>query len=1507
MSGGQRPQKIGLYDPAYEHDACGVGFVAKIDGTRNHEILRQSEEILVNMSHRGAVGAEVNTGDGAGVLTALPYDLLERVVREELGVDVPPEGRLAAGVVFLSRYDEERDACKAAFERICNETGERFLAWRPVPVREAGIGPSARASQPTIEMALIVSERGGESFERNLYRIRKRAGNEIRASRIDPGNVFYVCSLSSRVIVYKGMVTPEQLFAFYADLSDPAYTTHLAMVHSRFSTNTFPSWDRAQPLRVMSHNGEINTLRGNENKMRAREGQMKSELFGDRIGDILPVVEPDLSDSGTFDNVLELLLMTGRELPEAVMMMIPEAWQTHPHMPQKGRDMYEYMSAQMEPWDGPASIVFTDGRVIGAVLDRNGLRPSRYYVTQDGTVVMASEVGVLAIEEERVASKGRLQPGRMFLVDFEQKRIVDDEELKNGIADRHPYGEWISRQKLTIGELPAAPGAPGLDEETILPRLRAFGFTIEHLQMIIKPMAETSKEPLGSMGNDTPLAVLSNQPRLVYDYFKQLFAQVTNPPIDSIREATIMSLAAYIGPEGNLLTREEHHVHRLFLEQPILTNAETAKIKSLEYRDWTSTIIDTTFRAAAGESALESAIERVCTEADEAVRAGFTVIVLSDRAVGETRAPISALLAVGAVHHRLVRTHKRTRVALVVESGEPREVHHFCTLVGYGADAVNPYLAYEAMWKLRKDGQLETTRDDAAIVDAYRGAINKGMRKVFGKMGISTLESYKGAQIFEAVGIADPVISRCFAGTASRIQGIGFEGLAREGLRRHELAFPRGNRPIGGDYLNTGDYQYRFGGEMHMWDPQSIADLQIAVRTDDYGAFKRFSERQNQRSTSQATLRGLLRLRKGTPVSIEEVEPVEAITRRFVTGAMSFGSISLEAHETLAVAMNRIGGKSNTGEGGEIPSRFIPLDNGDSKRSAIKQVASGRFGVNIDYLVNADEIQIKMAQGAKPGEGGELPGHKVFDIIAKTRFSTPGVGLISPPPHHDIYSIEDLAQLIFDLKNANPNARISVKLVSEVGVGTVAAGVAKAHADHILVSGHDGGTGASPLTGIKHAGLPWELGLAETHQTLVLNDLRSRVVVQTDGQLKTGRDVVIAALLGAEEMGFATGALVSMGCIMMRKCEKNTCPVGIATQDEELRRKFAGSPEHVVRFMQYVAQEAREIMAELGFRTIDEMVGRVDILEVDEQTRNWKAEGVDLSPLLEPIVVSDTHSGVICCVPQDHGIDDVLDRKLIDAAAPLFDSGEAVYRSFPIRNTDRTVGAMLSGRIAEQIGPYVLEEDTVVFDFAGSAGQSFGAFLAQGVTFSLAGDANDYVGKGLSGGKLVIRPSESAGYAAEENVIIGNVSFYGATGGNAFIRGIASERFCVRNSGAGVVVEGVGLHGCEYMTGGRAYILGGVGRNFAAGMSGGIAFVWDPAAALERNINGDLAEIYPLSPGDEEDVLTMIREHRRLTGSSRADQIIGDWETQRGLFRKVVAPEYARVLETQRVREAVHG
>ncbi|HVR30996.1 MAG TPA: glutamate synthase large subunit, partial [Thermoanaerobaculia bacterium] len=1218
--------RIGLYDPAFEHDACGVGFIAHLKGRRSHQILVDASTMLCHVDHRGARGSEVNTGDGAGILTALPHRVLERVVREDLKTSLPEPGRFAAGLVFLPTRDDERAHAKGLVEALVAEQGQRVVGWRPVPVdpQAADVGPTARASQPRIELLVVAAADGleGDAFERQIYLARKRASHALRGSTaLSQAKMFYISSLSTKVIVYKGMLTSSQLFPFYPDLSEPDFESHLAMVHSRFSTNTFPSWDRAQPNRFMAHNGEINTLRGNMNWMHAREGVVRSDLFGAELEKAFPVVEPDCSDSGTFDNVLEFLLMTGRTLQRSIMMMIPEAWQNDPRMAPEMRAFYEYNSCLLEPWDGPASIAFTDGRWIGAVLDRNGLRPSRYYLTTDDLVIMASEVGVLPIEPERVLHKGRLQPGRMFLVDFEEGRVIDDGELKAEFCRRRPYREWVAEQRIELAELPRRPVPPPYDDRELLERLQAHGYTVETLAFMLRAIVEEQRDPVGSMGNDAALAILSDQPRMLYDYFQQLFAQVTNPAIDSIREEVVMSLECYIGPEGNLLADSPEHAHRLRVPHPILTDEELVALQQLDYRGWRSRTIDITWARAEGDAGMVRALDRICAEAEQAIADGYQIAILSDRAVGHERVAMSTLLACAAVHHHLIRRIQRTRIAIVLESAEAREVHHLCLLIGYGADAINPYLAFAALCRERRLGRLSADNpDDAAVIAHYRKGVAKGMLKVMGKMGISTLQSYKGAQIFEAVGLRHEVIERCFAGTASRIQGAGFATLAKEALRRHELGYPPEGRAHRYALPNPGLIHWRAGGEEHMWSPAIIAAVQEAARTDSRAAYDQFSTLVNEHATRACALRGLLKFKNRTEhaVPLEEVEPAAAIVKRFCTGAMSFGSISTETHETLAIAMNRIGGKSNTGEGGEDPKRFVPLPNGDSRRSAIKQVASGRFGVTAWYLTNADELQIKISQGAKPGEGGELPGHKVDAIIAKIRYSTPGVGLISPPPHHDIYSIEDIKQLIHDLKNANPQARVSVKLVSEVGVGTVAAGVVKAHADHVLISGHEGGTGASPLTSIKHAGLPWELGLAETHQTLVLNDLRSRVILQTDGQLKTGRDVVIATLLGAEEYGFSTAPLITLGCIMMRKCHLNTCPVGIATQDPELRRRFAGKPEQVVNYLFMVAEEARRLMAELGFRSIDEMVGRVDVLEPDAAIEHWKMDGLDLTAVLMP-------------------------------------------------------------------------------------------------------------------------------------------------------------------------------------------------------------------------------------------------------------------------------------------------
>ncbi|WP_145267193.1 glutamate synthase large subunit [Calycomorphotria hydatis] len=1503
---GGLPEAHGLYHPDNEHDSCGVGFIADIKGRRTHQIMLDADRMLRHMEHRGACGCEANTGDGAGMLTALPNEFIRKVVKADLGLDLPEDGKFATGVVFLPQIEEEREQCKELFESLVADQGQTFLGWRLVPTcpDKADIGPSARACEPVSEQPIIVAAEGisQDEFERQLYIIRKAASQKIRIeSDLVQRLMFYVCSLSSRLIIYKGMLTAPQVLEYYPDLQDEDYTTHLAMVHSRFATNTFPSWDRAQPLRHMAHNGEINTRRGNANWMVARQGVMSSEAFGDDFRKICPVIEPECSDSGNFDNCLELLVKSGRPIPEAAMMMIPEAWQNHHAMSETKRAFYEYYSSKMEPWDGPASVSFTDGKYIGACLDRNGLRPSRYYVTHDDRVVMASEVGVTEIAPENVKFKGRLQPGKMFLVDFEQGRIIPDEELKQSYASTKPYGEWLTEQRIEVADLdPVTP--PERDHaESLLNKMKAFGYTTETLQFMLVPLIKVKKDPIGSMGDDTALACLSDKPRMLYDYFKQLFAQVTNPAIDSIREEVIMSLECYIGPEGNLLETNEEDCHRLRLPHPILTDEDLAAIKEMDHRGWKSQTIDITFLKTEGEAGMIAALDRIRTEAMQAIVEGYSFIILSDRDVDENRVAIPSLLACGAVHHHLVANELRTRIGLVLESGEAREVHHHCLLTAYGADAINPYIAFSALKQTRDDGVIPADEwSDEKLVAAYRKGVAKGMLKVFAKMGISTLASYKGAQIFEAVGLGDEVINTSFVGTASRIGGIGLDVLAEEAIRRHSLGYPTRHENEDLPILpNPGLFAWRKGGEKHGWNPHTISSLQEAAKSGSRADYDKFSKLANEQATQNVALRGLMRFKTEdcTPIPIEEVEPTAEIVKRFCTGAMSYGSISAESHESLAIAMNRLGGKSNTGEGGENYARFQPEPNGDSKRSAIKQIASGRFGVTSYYLTNADELQIKISQGAKPGEGGELPGHKVNKIIAATRHSTPGVGLISPPPHHDIYSIEDLSQLIFDLKNSNPSARISVKLVSEVGVGTIASGVAKGHADNILISGDGGGTGASPLTSIKHAGLPWELGLAETHQTLVMNDLRSRVRIQTDGQLKTGRDVAIACLLGAEEFGFATAPLITLGCIMMRKCHLNTCPVGIATQDPVLRKRFNGAPESVVNYLFMVAEECREIMASLGFRTINEMVGHCELLEKDKSIDHPKAALIDLTKILTPARKPHPDVQVYCDRDQDHGLDIVKDNWLIEQAQPALTDGKAVEIECEIENIDRAFGTTLSHEVSKKWGVDGLPEDTIRIRCHGSAGQSVGAWGAKGVTIEVDGDANDYVGKGLSGAKIIIRPPAESTFVPEENIVIGNVALYGATEGELYARGIAAERFCVRNSGAKAVVEGVGDHGCEYMTGGRAVVLGPTGRNFAAGMSGGIAYVYDPNDHFLPNCSLDLVDLDRIeTDADELELKTLIENHRRYTGSSVAEAILGDWETAVTKFVKVMPRDFKRAL-----------
>ncbi len=1506
------PVAFDMYSPDYEHENCGVGFVANINGERSHQLIDDADRINRHMTHRGACGCEENTGDGAGMLTALPDEFLRKVVKEQFNTDLPEAGLFAAGVIFLPQDEQRREYCKQVFNDFIKENGQKLVGWRPLPVDPvaADIGPTALACMPVMEMLIVAAAEGidQEEFDRKLFLIRKSASHKLRVPEEHPeALLFYACSLSSSVIIYKGMMTPSQVMPYYKDLQDPSFKTHLAMVHSRFSTNTLPSWDRAQPCRYMAHNGEINTLRGNKNWMFARQGMMKSERFGDDLQKLFPICESYCSDSGSFDNALELLTQSGRKLPEAVMMMIPEAWQNHHSMSQEKKAFYEYHSAMQEPWDGPASISFTDGHFIGAVLDRNGLRPSRYYVTHDNKVVMASEVGVLDIEPENVKFKGRLQPGKMFLVDFDEGRIIDDEEVKSKISNYRPYQKWLEEQRITLGELPSHEiPEDAKDDDELLQKMQAFGYTTETMNFMLLPMLRQKRDPVGSMGDDTALACLSEKPRMLYDYFKQLFAQVTNPAIDSIREEVIMSLECFIGPEGNLLDSTAEHCHRLAVPHPILKNSELSALKNLDYRHWKTKVIDITYPRKDGAEGLKSSLDRICKESVEAIDQGYSIVILSDRDMSADRVAMSSLMATGAVHHHLVQNELRTRLGIVVESGEAREVHHFCLLTGYGADAVNPYMAFAAVKKAMRDGDLKGDWTDESIVKAYRKAVAKGMLKVFAKMGISTLASYKGAQIFEAVGLNTDVIDRCFVGTASRIKGVNLDLLAEENLRRHSMGFPAREENRLPVLPNEGLFAWRSSGEKHAWNPYTISKLQNAARSGDKNAYYEFAEQADEEATRNCHLRGMLRVKTGQEVPLSEVEPASEIVKRFCTGAMSYGSISAESHETIAIAMNRLQGKSNTGEGGEDYDRFEPMPNGDSKRSAIKQIASGRFGVTSWYLTNSDELQIKISQGAKPGEGGELPGGKVNKIIAATRHSTPGVGLISPPPHHDIYSIEDLSQLIFDLKNSNPSARVSVKLVSEVGVGTIASGVAKGHADNILISGENGGTGASPLTSIKHAGLPWELGIAETHKTLVMNDLRSRVRLQTDGQLKTGRDVAIACMLGAEEFGFATGPLIALGCIMMRKCHLNTCPVGIATQDEELRAKFAGAPEHVVNYLFMVAEDCRRYMAQAGFRTINEMVGQSNMLEFVPDENHWKAKHLDLSPVLAMPQSPYENAGTYCTRDQSHELEAVLDQTtLIPKSQAAIQHGNQVDLPMNIQNIDRAFGTTLSHEVSKKWGPGGLPEDTIRIKCTGSAGQSLGAWLTKGITIEVEGDANDYVGKGLCGGKIIVYPPEDSTFDSSKNIIAGNVCLYGATSGELYLRGVAAERFCVRNSGATAVVEGVGDHGCEYMTGGKAIILGETGRNFAAGMSGGIAYVYQNVEDFRPNCNLELVELEEVETPEESIALReFVENHHQLTGSLVAEEILSDWDTNVKNFVKVMPTAYKEALAELAKEEA---
>jgi glutamate synthase (NADPH/NADH) large chain len=1494
----RRGNTRGLHDPRAERDACGVGFVVNVKGEASRDIIERGLTVLRNLAHRGACGCDPLTGDGAGILVQLPDAFFRRECKAAR-ITLPAPGAYGVGMVFLPHEVHQQNTCQRLLEKVIREEGQTLLGWRRVPVDPTAPGPLAQSVLPEVRQVFIGAGREAadpDALERKLYVIRKRVEQMVRTSGLPESERFYLPSLSTRTIVYKGLLQPQQIPTFYHDLADPLFVSALVLVHQRFSTNTFPSWERAHPYRFIAHNGEINTLRGNINWMHARQAMFHSPLFDD-ARKLFPIIDPAGSDSAMFDNALELLVRSGRSVPHAIMMMIPEAWQNHESMSAAKRAFYEYHACLQEPWDGPASIAFTDGRVIGAVLDRNGLRPSRYVVTKDGFVVMASEVGVLDIAPENVLHKDRLQPGRMFLVDTEQGRIVGDEEIKEGMAARRPYRQWLDEHLVRLAALPAPDEIPPhYEPSTLLTRQQAFGYTIEDLRLLMTPMALNGQEAVGSMGTDTPLAVLSERSQLLFNYFKQLFAQVTNPPIDPIREELVMSLETTLGSEQNLFQETPLHCRQLQLRSPTLSNEELAQVKALDRPGLHALTLPILFRGGSGGEGLRSALDLLCRRASDAVAEGYTVLVLSDRGVSAEHAPIPSLLATAAVHHHLIREGTRMQVGIVVESGEPREIMHFCLLLGYGAGAVNPYLAYETLHGMVADGVLKDV-DPATGVKNYRKAVDKGVLKVMTKMGISTLHSYRGAQIFEAIGLASEVIDRYFTWTASRIEGVGLDVLAREAETRHRHAYEV-SPALDGELEVGGQYQWRRRGEHHMYNPNTVALLQHAVRAGDYQRFKTYTAAANDESKRLCTIRGLLRFRPGTPIPLADVEPARDIVKRFKTGAMSLGSISREAHENLAIAMNRLGGKSNTGEGGEDPVRYLPDPNGDLRRSAIKQVASGRFGVTSHYLVNCDELQIKMAQGAKPGEGGQLPGHKVDEYIAKIRYSTPGVGLISPPPHHDIYSIEDLAQLIHDLKNANNRARVSVKLVSEVGVGTVAAGVSKAKADVVLISGDSGGTGASPLTSIKHAGIPWELGLAETQQILVANDLRGRIRVETDGQLKTGRDVAIAALLGAEEFGFASAALIATGCIMMRVCHLNTCPVGIATQDPVLRKRFEGKPEHVINFMLFIAEELREIMAELGFRTLEEMVGRVDMLDVRDVTWHWKAKGIELSQILHQPDVPPSVA-IHCIQPQDHGLEKALDNEIIARCLPALERREPVELALPIRNVNRTVCTMLSAEVSRRHGAEGLPAETIRLRFTGSAGQSFCAWLAPGIAVELEGDANDYFGKGLSGGRVVVYPPRAATFTPEDNIIVGNVSLYGATGGEVFLRGQAGERFGVRNSGVTAVVEGVGDHGCEYMTKGTVVILGATGRNFAAGMSGGVAYVLDEDGSFPAHCNKSMVELEPPDERDLAAVRILVQRHYEYTHSAVAWRCLSGWKETARRFVRVMPVEYRKVLATQ--------
>jgi len=1488
-------QQRNLYEPEFEHDSCGVGFIADINGRPSHEIIRSGIQILVNLTHRGAVADDPETGDGAGIMIQVCDSFFRRAAKEA-GLELPESGKYAVGMVFLPMEAADRAFCEKALEQAVEETGMKFIGWRDVPVDPTSLGRGARASQPFVRQAFVSDPIGAhEAFERRLYLARKIAENRVRDWAEGRAIRFHLPSFSSRTLVYKGLMLAHQVPLFYKELNDPDLTSSLALVHQRYSTNTFPSWELAQPFRFLAHNGEINTLRGNINWMRAREATIESPLYGEDIRKLRPIITPGGSDSFALDNIVEMLTNCGRSLPHSLMMLIPEAWGEKYQMSQDKRGFYEYHSILMEPWDGPAAIAFTDGRIIGGCLDRNGLRPARYVVTTDDRIVMASEVGVLEFPPEQIRSKGRIGPGQMLIVDTEQKRILFDPEIKAVISRLQPYRRWVMENRIELRGLfdCAMPVRP--ERETLTSRQMAFGYTDEDLNVILRPMAETGGEPVGSMGNDTPLAVLSDKPKLLFSYFKQLFAQVTNPAIDPIREQLVMSLMSYIGREANLLNETPLNARLLKLSRPILTNDDLDKLKGSQDDKFRTRTISMLFDASRGVEGALDTLNKCYAEAEQAVHDGYALIVLSDRGIGPDQAAVPSLLALSAVHHHLIRVGLRTKIGLVIETGEAREVTHFAMLLAFGASAIIPYLAFETVADLAISGRLKagTTVQDA--IDHYIKAIEKGLLKIFSKMGISTVRSYRGAQMFEAVGVHEDVITRFFPGTVSRIGGVHLDGIVEETLIRHRGAFNSRNSATQ-MHARAGEYNFRLEGEHHMWNPETIFQLQQATRSGDYETYKTFSKLANDRDRKLQNLRSLFDFAAGDPVPLEEVEPVESITRRFVSGAMSFGSISREVHETIAIAMNRLGGMSNSGEGGEDEERFKPLPNGDSRNSAIKQVASGRFGVTSNYLANARDMQIKISQGSKPGEGGQLPGFKVDENIARVRHSVPGVTLISPPPHHDIYSIEDLAQLIYDLKNANPNARVSVKLVSEVGVGTVAAGVAKARADVVVIAGDSGGTGASPLSSIKHAGIPWEIGLAETQQVLVMNNLRSRVRVQTDGQLKSGRDVVVAALLGAEEFGFATGCLIVLGCVMMRKCHLNTCPMGIATQDTRLREKYDGKPEYLQNYFRFIAQEVREYMAAMGFRRFEDMVGRMDMLRTGNAIKHWKAAGVDLKRLLAPPEITSGCS-LHSSLSQPDILEGALDRELIEAAAPALEKRQKVVIRHSIRNVNRTVGTLLSGEVSRRFGSIGLPPETIKVELTGSAGQSFGAFLAPGVALHLAGDANDYVGKGLSGGRIVIHPQEGSTFRAEENIVVGNVVLYGATSGHAYFCGRAGERFAIRNSGAYAVVEGVGDHGCEYMTGGVVVVLGTTGLNFAAGMSGGIAYVFDEWRLFDQRCNLDTVDLESVTEDEDKALLNrMIEQHVKHTGSQAGRRILDNWHDKIHQFVKVMPMEYRRAL-----------